>query len=89
MLHQAPRLCRNRLRAEIPLNYWMDLVCMFPRRISARTGSVRSLRILASQSNTVESIGVPSEKQGISSDAFLCPASMRQIGEVYSIGQSQ
>jgi hypothetical protein len=36
------RLCRDRLRTEIPLNYWMDLVCMFPRRISARKGSVRS-----------------------------------------------
>jgi hypothetical protein len=59
---------------------------MFPRRISARTVSVRLLRILASQSNTVGSIGVLSEKQAISSDAFLCLASMRQIGEVYSVG---
>jgi hypothetical protein len=25
-------------------------------------------------------------KQAISSDAFLCPASMRQLGEVYSVG---
>jgi hypothetical protein len=41
---------------------------MYPRRISARTASVRSLRILASQSNTAGSIGVLSEKQAISSD---------------------
>jgi len=31
-------------------------------------------------------IGVPSEKQAIWSDAFLCAASMRQLGEVYSVG---
>ena len=59
---------------------------MFPRRISAPAASVRLLRILASQLNTVGSIGVPSEKQAISSDAFLCLASMRQIGEVCSVG---
>jgi hypothetical protein len=55
---------------------------MFSRRISARTASVRLLRILASQSNTVGAIGVLSEKQAISSDAFLCAASM--IGYSFS-----
>jgi hypothetical protein len=66
--------------------YWLDLVCMLTRRISDRTASVRSLRILASQSHTFGSIGVLSKKQAISSDAFLCTASMRQISEVYSVG---
>ena len=50
------------------------LFCVSEGRSNA---SVRLLRILASWSNTVGSIGVPSEKQAISSEAFLRPASMR------------
>lgn len=46
---------------KLGFDYWMDLVSMFPRHISARTPSVRLSRSLASHSSTGRPIGVSSE----------------------------